>query len=311
MRAEFAELAGHDAYDLLGLAPDASEQQIQRAYRTLAKSNHPDLFPDPRTKAEAEGNIRLLNAARDVLTGRRAAYDDFRNAPDEDVQEEEIIEDDPWAAAEPGVPAPRDPWASAESFEPPNPPPPPSPPPPRPAGRPMPPPPPYGRPPGIPPFLPPMRRRRRRSLASRIGIGCALVWGGLWIVGAGGSVLSDYLHSRSRPKPSAAVPQRFAGTWTGVFGGHGKSHINGWKAELTLREGKHNGKVRYRSGPCTGTAVPVSYRAKRLTVRTVFSDQKTGCDIGRIQLMKREGDSLNVRFVKGGTVTWSGSLSRQ
>jgi hypothetical protein len=307
MRAEFAELAGHDAYDLLGLSPEASGQQIQRAYRTLVKANHPDLFLDSRAKTEAEENIRLLNAARDVLMSRRAAYDAFLSAPDEEADEEEIIEDDPWAAAEPGVPPPG-PWASADSFEPPRPPP--SPLPPRPGGRPMPPPPRYGHSPGIPPFLPPLRPRPHRSLGARIAMGCAAVWGGLWIVGTGISLLSPSLHSPSGPKPSASVPKRFAGTWVGVFGGQGESHVNGWKAELTLREGKHNGEVRYQGGACAGTAVPVSSQANQLTVRTVFSEQEAGCDVGRIKLTKSGSHKLNVRFVKGGTVNWSGSLSR-
>jgi curved DNA-binding protein CbpA len=300
VRPEFAELAGHDAYDLLGLGPEASGKEIQRAYRTLAKTNHPDRFPEPRAKAEAEETIRLLNAARDVLTGRRAAYDDFRRTRDEEVVEEEIVEDDPCATAEPGAP-PADPWDSADDFEPPVPPRPWPPPPP-------PPPPPNGPPPGVPPFLPHPGRRRPRSLGARLGMGCAFVWLGLVVLYVGLSDLSDYLRARSGPHPSAAVPERFAGTWEGTFGGHGKSHTGGWKAELTLREGKHNGEVRYLGGRCAGTAVPVSADADELTVRTVFPEREAGCDVGRIQLTEGEHGRLKAKFVKDGTVTGTGSL---
>lgn len=292
MRAEFAELAGHDAYELLGLSPEASEREIQRAYRTLAKASHPDRFPESRAKAEAEETLRLLNAARDVLTGRRAAYDDFRCAPV--AEAEEIVEDDPWATAEPGVPSPADPWAAADAFEPPGP------------SRPPPPPPHYGPPPGPPPG-----RRRPRSLGARFGIGCAVVWAGLLVLYVGLVELGDHLQSRSGPHPTAAVPERFAGTWTGVVGGHGTSHAGGWQAELTLREGEHNGKVRYLDGRCDGTAVPASAQADRLTVRTVFPEHEAGCDVGRIQLTKGEGGRLDVRFVKDHTVMGTGRLTRR
>jgi curved DNA-binding protein CbpA len=62
-----------DPYAVLGLAPDASAEQVARAHRRLAKRYHPDLNPG----AEATERMRRLNAARQILSspGRRARYD--------------------------------------------------------------------------------------------------------------------------------------------------------------------------------------------------------------------------------------------
>lgn len=108
MPADFRELSGNDAYEVLGVDPAASRGEIRRAYRGLAKTCHPDLFSDPEEKAAAEERIRLVNAAYGVLEHRRAAYDDFRDSA---VGEESEVIDDPWDEA---VPETGDPWDQAE-----------------------------------------------------------------------------------------------------------------------------------------------------------------------------------------------------
>lgn len=118
---EFGELSGHDAYEVLGVEPDASREEVRRAYRALAKAGHPDLFSDPVEKAEAEQRIRILNAAYEILENRRASYDALRA----EQEPAEIIED-PWDAAQPGTadpwtaaqPAGADPWVAAGSAQP-------------------------------------------------------------------------------------------------------------------------------------------------------------------------------------------------
>ncbi len=63
-----------DPYSVLGVAKDASEAQIKKAYRRIAKECHPDLKPGD---AEAEAKFKAAAAAYDLLKDpeTRARYD--------------------------------------------------------------------------------------------------------------------------------------------------------------------------------------------------------------------------------------------
>src|SRR5437868_2904964 len=66
-----------DYYDVLGVSPSASEKDITRAYRKLAKQHHPDANPGNR---EAEEKFKSVAAAYDVLgdAAKRKEYDEVR-----------------------------------------------------------------------------------------------------------------------------------------------------------------------------------------------------------------------------------------
>jgi curved DNA-binding protein CbpA len=68
-----------DLYQLLGVARDASREQIAQAWRRRARAEHPDARRGPPgdEAAEAGARFRALAGAWRVLSdpGRRAAYD--------------------------------------------------------------------------------------------------------------------------------------------------------------------------------------------------------------------------------------------
>jgi curved DNA-binding protein len=74
-----------DYYEALGVGRDADDQEIQRAYRTLARRYHPDINRDP----SAEERFKEINDAYQVLSDPRTRerYDrfgpDFRRIPED------------------------------------------------------------------------------------------------------------------------------------------------------------------------------------------------------------------------------------
>ena len=66
-----------DYYAVLGLTKDASEKEITRAYRKLAKQYHPDANPGDKA---AEDRFKEVSAAYDVLGdgAKRKEYDEVR-----------------------------------------------------------------------------------------------------------------------------------------------------------------------------------------------------------------------------------------
>ena len=71
-----------DYYEVLEVSKTATDEELKKAYRRLAKKYHPDA--NPNNKAEAEAKFKELNEAYEVLSDKqkRAMYDQFgHNGP--------------------------------------------------------------------------------------------------------------------------------------------------------------------------------------------------------------------------------------
>lgn len=65
-----------DYYEVLGIKKGAGDDEIKKAYRTMAKKYHPDLNPDDK---EAEAKFKEVGEAYEVLSDsqKRSRYDQF------------------------------------------------------------------------------------------------------------------------------------------------------------------------------------------------------------------------------------------
>ena len=68
-----------DYYEILNVEKNASDEEIKRAYRSLAKKHHPDLNPN---NAEAEQLFKEVSNAYEVLSDptKRSNYDRYGHA---------------------------------------------------------------------------------------------------------------------------------------------------------------------------------------------------------------------------------------
>ena len=67
-----------DYYEILGISKNASETEIKKAYRGLAKKYHPDVNKEP----DAESKFKEVQEAYEVLSDsdKKAKYDQFGHA---------------------------------------------------------------------------------------------------------------------------------------------------------------------------------------------------------------------------------------
>ncbi|PLX39894.1 MAG: molecular chaperone DnaJ [Deltaproteobacteria bacterium] len=73
-------MARKDFYKTLGVSKDATEDEIKRAYRKLARKYHPDVNPGDKASEE---KFKEISEAHEVLTDKekRAQYDQFGDSP--------------------------------------------------------------------------------------------------------------------------------------------------------------------------------------------------------------------------------------
>jgi len=74
-------MSKRDYYEVLGVAKNASEAEIKKAYRRLAMKHHPDRNTGDKS-SEAENSFKEAKEAYEVLSDdqKRAAYDQFGHA---------------------------------------------------------------------------------------------------------------------------------------------------------------------------------------------------------------------------------------
>jgi molecular chaperone DnaJ len=67
-----------DYYDILGVKKGASQEEVKKAFRRLARKHHPDLNPGDKG---AEKRFKEINEAYEVLGEKRTNYDQFGKTP--------------------------------------------------------------------------------------------------------------------------------------------------------------------------------------------------------------------------------------
>jgi len=117
-------MASNDPYQILGVSRTADAEAIRRAFRKIAKADHPDLNPGDKA---AEERFKAANAAHDLLSDpeRRARFDRGEiDAAGQDVPPRGFYRDQAEGAAGARY-RPRDPFAGmgggtagAASFDP-------------------------------------------------------------------------------------------------------------------------------------------------------------------------------------------------
>jgi len=72
-------MAGKDYYETLGIKKGAADEEIKKAYRTMAKKYHPDANPGNK---QAEERFKEINEAYSILSDpqKRATYDQYGSA---------------------------------------------------------------------------------------------------------------------------------------------------------------------------------------------------------------------------------------
>ena len=62
----------NDPYSVLGVSPNASDEEIKKAYRELARKYHPDNYQNNPLADLAEEKMKEINEAYETITKQRS-----------------------------------------------------------------------------------------------------------------------------------------------------------------------------------------------------------------------------------------------
>ncbi len=62
----------NDPYRILGISPDATDEEVKKAYRRLAKKYHPDRYQNSPLADEASEKMKEINSAYDMILDMRS-----------------------------------------------------------------------------------------------------------------------------------------------------------------------------------------------------------------------------------------------
>ncbi|MDY3905499.1 MAG: DnaJ domain-containing protein [Lawsonibacter sp.] len=70
-----------DPYSVLGVSPSASDEEVKKAYRELARKYHPDNYQNNPLADLAEEKMKEINEAYDAVTKQRAGGGGYSQQP--------------------------------------------------------------------------------------------------------------------------------------------------------------------------------------------------------------------------------------
>lgn len=68
-----------DPYEVLGVSPNASDEEVKRAYRELARKYHPDNYQNNPLADLAEEKMKEVNEAYDAITKSRSGGGSYQS----------------------------------------------------------------------------------------------------------------------------------------------------------------------------------------------------------------------------------------